>query len=382
MRRPPRVTQPSRRELVAAILGAPLFAAPASAAPTAPVAIAKCPSYDLDQVELLNGMFEQLGGLSGIVRNKTVTVKVNLTGSPALKLQGRPLGVTHYTHPKQIAALAHLLDRAGARRIRFVESAWATAGPLEEYMLDSGWNVRQLKAVSTKVSFENTNGLGTQKKYVKFAVPGGGEIFPSYHLNQIYDETDVFVSMAKLKNHATCGVTLSMKNIFGITPASIYGDDAGRDNPNEAPTKGRGEVCHAGKRNPSAIAAPERNPSSSRAAEFRMPRITAELVAARPIHIALIDGIETVTGGEGPWIGGLRHVKPGVMIVGTNPVTADTVATAVMGYQTRAAKGEGPFRKCDNTLLLAEALGIGTAELGRIEVRGAAVADVMFPFPV
>jgi len=355
-------------------------AAPATAAPTAPVAIAKCPSYDLDQVELLNKMFDQLGGLGGIVKNKTVTVKVNLTGSPGLKFQGRPLGVTHYTHPKQIAALAHLLDRAGARRIRFVESAWATSGPLEEYMLDSGWNVRQLKAVSSKVSFDNTNGLGTQSKYVKFGVPGGGEIFPSYHLNQIYDETDVFVSLAKLKNHATCGVTLAMKNIFGITPASIYGDDAGKDEPNEAPTKGRSQVCHAGKRQPASIAAPEKNPASSREAEYRMPRIVADLVAARPIHLSLVDGIETVTGGEGPWIRGLKYVNPGVMIVGTNPVTTDTVATAVMGYQPRAPRGEGAFKKCDNTLLLAEALGLGTAELKRIEVRGESIANVLFPF--
>ena len=46
------------------------------------------------------------------------------------------------------------------------------------------------------------------------------------------------MSMAKLKNHATCGVTLSMKNCFGITPASIYGDDAGVDEPNENPGQG------------------------------------------------------------------------------------------------------------------------------------------------
>ena len=373
-------TQLNRREYLAAMLAAPVAGAPA--APTAPVAIAKCPSYDADQVELLNKLFDQLGGLGGIVKNKTVTVKVNLTGSPGLKFQGKALGVTHYTHPKQIAALTHLLDRAGARRIRFVESAWATAGPLEEYMMDSGWNVRQLKAVSSKVSFDNTNGLGGQKKYVKFAVPGGGEIFSSYHLNQIYDETDVFVSMAKLKNHATCGVTLSMKNIFGITPASIYGDDAGKDEPNETPAKGRGTVCHAGKRQPASIAAAEKNPASSREAEHRMPRITAELVAARPIHISLVDGIETVTGGEGPWIAGLRHVKPGVMIVGTNPVSTDTVSTAVMGYQPRASRGEGAFKKCDNTLLLAEALGLGTADLARIEVRGESIANVLFPFSV
>jgi uncharacterized protein (DUF362 family) len=371
----------NRRELLAGILAAPVVGAPSSA-PTAPVAIARCPSYDADQVELFNKMFDQLGGLGGLVKNKSVTVKVNLTGSPGLKFQGKPLGVTHYTHPKQIAALTHLLDRAGARRIRFVESAWATAGPLEEYMLDSGWNVRQLKAVSPKVSFDNTNGLGTQTKYVNFSVPGGGEIFPSYHLNQIYDETDVFVSLAKLKNHATCGVTLSMKNIFGITPASIYGDDAGKDEPNESPTKGRVNTCHFGKRQPAAIAAPEKNPDSSREPEYRMPRITAELVSARPIHLALIDGIETVTGGEGPWIRGLGHVKPGVMIVGTNPVTTDTVATAVMGYQPRAPKGEGAFKKCDNTLLLAEKLGIGTADLNRIEVRGETIANALFPFPV
>ena len=43
------------------------------------------------------------------------------------------------------------MGRAGARRIRFVESAWATAGPLEEVMLDSGWNVRSLQAAAPGV---------------------------------------------------------------------------------------------------------------------------------------------------------------------------------------------------------------------------------------
>ena len=61
----------------------------------------------------------------------------------------------------------------------------------------------------------STNGLGHAKKYVKRNVSGGGLIYPSFHFNQICDETDVFVSLAKLKNHATCGVTLAMKNIFG-----------------------------------------------------------------------------------------------------------------------------------------------------------------------
>lgn len=367
----------TRRDLLAAMMAAPGLA---KSAPTAPVAIAKCPSYEEDQAALLSRMFDRLGGLEGLVKGKSVTVKVNLTGSPALKFQGRPLGATHYTHPKQIGAFAHLCVKAGARRVRFVESAWGTAGPLDEYMLDSGWNVRQLKSAGSNVSFENTNGLGNFKKYVKFPVASAAGIFSSYHLNQIYDETDVFVSMAKLKNHATCGVTLAMKNIFGITPASIYGDDAGKDEPNESPTKGRVECCHFGKRSPASIAASEIDPRSSREPSYRMPRVTVDLVEARPIHISIVDGIETVTGGEGPWIRGLAYVKPGVMIVGTNPVTTDTVATAAMGYDPRA-QGCGAFKRCDNTLLLAEERGLGSADLNRIEVAGTPIAEAMFRFP-
>ena len=148
------------------------------------------------------------------------------------------------------------------------------------------------------------------------------------------------MSMAKLKNHATCGVTLSMKNIFGITPASIYGDNAGIDEPNENPSSGRGSVCHVGKREPSKSAPQEKNPSSPREPGYRMPRIVAELVSARPIDIAFVDGIETMAGGEGPWIRKmLRVVQPGVLILGTNPVTTDSVATAVMGYDPRADRG-------------------------------------------
>lgn len=370
----------TRRDILAAMLAAPALGADAATAPATPVAIAKCPSYAEDQVALLSGMFDKLGGLERLVKGKTVTVKVNLTGAPALKFQGKPLGVTHYTHPKQIGAFAFLVHKAGARRVRFVESAWGTAGPLAEYMLDSGWNVRQLQSSAPNVEFVNTNGIGPYKEYAKFTVHGGGLIFPSYHLNKVYEETDVFVSMAKLKNHATCGVTLAMKNIFGITPASIYGDDAGEDEPNESPTKGRVNTCHFGKRAPAKIAAAEKDPNSSRESFDRMPRITAELNAARPIDISIIDGIETVTGGEGPWIRGLKYVKPEVMIVGTNAVCTDAVATAVMGYDPLAPRGQGAFVKCDNQFLFAQQLNIGSADLKRIEVRGLQVADAMFRF--
>src|SRR5262249_39342782 len=156
---------------------------------------------------------DQIGGVEKLGKDKTVTMKLNLTGRPGLKFQGKPLGLTHYTHPKTVGAMIHVMGQAGAKRHRLGESDWGTSGTVEGYMRHSGWNVRTLQGAAPKVEFENTNALGKFKKYSRFKTPNGGLVFPAYDLNQAYEDTDVFVSMAKLKNHATCGVTLSMKNI-------------------------------------------------------------------------------------------------------------------------------------------------------------------------
>ena len=373
----------TRREWIALISAAPLLKAapgPEGTPAAAPVAIAKCASYDEDVTARLATMFDQLGGLDHMVRGKTVTIKLNMTGSPGLRVDGRPPGVTHYVHPKLVGATAHLMGRAGARRIRFVESAWATSGPLEEYLLDSGWNVRQLLAAAPGVEFENTTALGKGRKYARFKVPGGGYLFPAYDLNHAYEDTDVFVSMAKLKNHATCGVTLSMKNCFGMLPASIYGDDAGVDEPNENPTAGRAKTMHRGARQPSKSVPAELDPASSREPGYRVPHIVADLVKSRPIDLEIIDGIESIAGGEGPWIKGIRRVQPGVLLAGLNPVSTDAVAAAVMGYDPRAARGTAPFRTCENTLLLAERHGVGSADLRRIDVRGVPIAGAIYRY--
>src|SRR6058998_3869651 len=111
----------TRRELLgfagAALAQRTLLAGPAPAAQT--VAVAKCATYsDSEVLANLKTMFDQLGGIGRLVRNKTVTVKLNLTGSPGQRFQGRVLGSTHYTHPQVIMATAHLMGEAGAVRIR------------------------------------------------------------------------------------------------------------------------------------------------------------------------------------------------------------------------------------------------------------------------
>jgi uncharacterized protein (DUF362 family) len=371
----------TRREWIAMISATPLLkAAPSPEVPAAPVAIAKCASYDEDVTAKLTAMFDQLGGLDRLVRNKTVTVKLNLTGAPSQRVKGLAPALTHYTHPKLVGATAYLMGRAGAKRVNFVESAWATAGPLEDTMLDSGWNVRSLQSSFTGVEFENTNALGKGKSYARLKVPENPYMYPAYDLNHAYADTDVFVSMAKLKNHATCGVTLSLKNCFGTIPASIYGDTAGVDEPNESPTNGRLAVGHEGKRQPSKSAPQELHFGANHDPGYRVPHIVADVVAARPIHLAIIDGIETIAGGEGPWIRGVRVVKPGLLIAGLNPVCTDAVSTAVMGYNPRATRGTAPFQTCDNTLLLAEQHGLGTTDLKLIEVIGVPIAQALYRF--
>jgi uncharacterized protein (DUF362 family) len=192
-------------------------------------------------------------------------------------------------------------------------------------------------------------------------------------LSQAYEDTDVFVSLAKLKEHADCGITLSLKNCFGIVPASIYGDDAGIDEPNERPNKGRSSVVHFGKRQPAKIAPPELYPGEgAKTGSYRVSRVVADLAVVRPIHLAIVDGVESMAGGEGPWIRGVRPVKPGILVAGLNPVSTDTVGATLMGHDPRTFKPAG-----ENTLLLAEAHGVGAADLSRIEVRGVKIVDAM-----
>jgi uncharacterized protein (DUF362 family) len=325
-------------------------------------------------------LFDQLGGLERIVRNKTVAIKVNLTGSPTLRLGYAPLEDTHYTHPGVIAAAVHLMGRAGARRVRILESPWSTADPIEEYVLQANWEPRDILTAAPKVEFENTNWLGQAKKYSRFPVPHGGHMFKAFDLNHSYADCDVFVSMAKMKDHVTAGITLSMKNCFGITPCTIYGEGAGVDEPSLLPKGGRG-MFHSGHRQPSKSAPPENDPKSPREGGYRVPRIVADIVAARPIHLAIIEGIKTMAGGEGPWTGpGLRTVSPGVLIAGTNCVTTDAVAMSVMGYDPMADRGTPPFETCDSTLRLAEELGVGTRDLKQIEVVGTPVEQARFSF--
>jgi len=373
-------SQMTRRELLSGLGAAGLAVAQpsrAANAPTAPVAVAACKTYGTELAPALERMFDQLGGLGRLVKGQTVAIKLNLTGSPRYRLGYRPAELAQWPHPRVIAATVHLLGRAGARRIRLLESCWSTAEPVEEYLLEAGWEPNDILNAAPNVECENTNWLGRGQKYSRLAVPAGGYIYKGFDLNHSYEDCDVFVSLAKLKEHRTAGITLSMKNCFGNAPATIYGDGAGQAEPSEFPRGGR-NMFHRGNRQPAGWT--ENDLSSPRDDGYRVPRIVVDLVAARPIDLAILEGIRSMAAGEGPWIPGVRPNRPGLLVAGANCVTTDAVATALMGFDPLADRGTAPFETCDSTLRLAEDVGLGTRDLKRIEVVGVPIQKARYRF--
>ena len=353
----------------------------AATPPTGKVTVGKCKDYGSDLVPTMEKMWDQLGGLGKYVKGKTVAMKVNFIGVRSQRLGDNTMEDTFWSHPRFIGAMVHLLGQAGARRIRVIEGPWSTAETLEEVMLSQNWRPEDILNAAPNVEFENTNYLGRGKKYSRFMVPGGGLVFPGYDLNHSYEDCDVMISNAKLKEHAATGVTLSMKNMYGGTPVTIYGQDAGVDEPAIRPQGGRGGVFHFATRPPSKSAPQQIDPNFSKDAGVRLPRIVAEINAARPVHLAIIDGIKTATGAETNYGGPPQAaINPGVIIAGTNTVATDAVAMAVMGFDPLAMRGTSPFARCDSTLAFGEQLGVGIRDLKQNEVVGVPISEVVFSY--
>ena len=396
----------SRRDLLA-VSGLAAGALPQNApppmswCPASPVSVAKVVSYDLDLVAQFEQMFDQIGGIGHLVRGKTVAMKVNLAGASGRGRQvGLTAGQTSWVHPNVVGALTAVFAKLGAKRIRILESTFRKkyGTPLEDTLLNDGWDVNAIKNAASIVEFEDTNGLGSAKQYSTLKVKSRPYIFPAFSLNHSYEDCDFFVSVAKMKNHEELGVTLSMKNLFGITPELLYGLGP---KPPGASQWVRERVFHYGQVQPPAGVPQELDPKSNRYEGWRMPRLLTDICGARPIDLAIIDGIEAIIGGEGTGMPGTKHGKPGLLVVGRNCVSTDAVAMAIMGYNPRAGRHEAPFRLykdphespegaahstrgrhqyADNTAMMGEGAGLGTADLSKIDLRGVPIKEAVYDY--
>jgi Domain of unknown function (DUF362) len=192
------------------------------AGPAEPVSVAKVRSYDEDLTAQFKKMFDQIGGIGNQIKGKTVGIKVNLTGGGGFP--GYTAGDTHWVHPRVVGAVVSAFGSLGAKRIRILESAGGRKPgyKLEDKLLSGGWDVAALRNAAPLVEFEDTNALGEGKQYSLLKVRSKPYLFPAFQLNHSYEDCDFFVSLGKMKNHEEMGLTICIKNLFGITPLGVY----------------------------------------------------------------------------------------------------------------------------------------------------------------
>ncbi len=357
--------------------GAPEAEGPVGRAPTS---IGLCKRYEYPEVRrALGRMLDEIGGVRPLVRRRHVVVKLNLVNTSAEDVGGVPLWLTVTTHPVVAMALGSLLVESGARRVTFCDQLPFRALD-EEAFAGYGYDAKAFnQALDGRARFENTRNRGRHRQYAWVRVPGG-ELASAWEVNRTYVETDVLVSLGKLKSHISAGVTGGMKNLFGVPPSSLYSEDL-KGEPDEDAVGYRSTTLHSCVRRPLTSAESVTGRSIEGDHGYNVPRFIVDLAAAFPIDLVVIDGISTLQTAEGWWIGSMVSVThPGLLIAGRNPVCTDAVAAAVMGFNPDAPDRTFPFVNGANHLALARRRGLGENRLNRLEIAGVGLDAARFEF--
>jgi uncharacterized protein (DUF362 family) len=304
-------------------------------------------------VPALEQMFNDLGGLSDIVKDKTVGLKVNLTGGVG-SANTTPRAVElFWTHPEVVKAAGEFIRDAGPKKIYIIEAIY----DWESYN-NFGFDDAADYLGATLIDL---NATAPYSAHVKRSVGGGYMIYPNFTQNAILNECDCIISFPKAKQHQGGGVTHAMKNLVGSVPLSVYG-----------PGEGSRQQFHRQRKYDNG------NTDSN------LRRVVVDLNMATKIHLAVTDAIKTMSGGEGPWIRGWGSVTFNRLIASKDVVAADSIATKVIGFDPMAADGEDTFGPAESTvgistygginyLKLASEKGLGNYDLAKIQVKGVAV---------
>ena len=168
------------------------------------VAVLEALRYDLPLREIITKGV-QLCGLE--VSGKTIVLKPNL-------VEFDPNGVIN-TNPLVIEAAIDCFRTLGARQVLVAEGPGHRRD--NEYLLTASGIYSVIKEHRVPYVDLNSDDVRPTRLLSSFT-----------NLEQLYlPETlynaDLLVSMPKLKTHHWAGVTLSLKNMFGVVPGSVYG---------------------------------------------------------------------------------------------------------------------------------------------------------------
>ena len=260
--------------------------------------ISKVSRYGEEIASAIISGLRELGVAPEEIRSKTILLKPNLVETH--------VGADHInTHPLVIRGAVEAFLRLGAAKVLVAEGPGHCRDTLR-LLEESGWGEI---LIEDRIPFVDLNyddvytvrNLGRQSRLKTLTFPA------------TIRRADWIVSMPKLKTHHWAGVTLSMKNLFGVMPGMFYGWPK--------------NVLHwAG-------------------IEKSILDINATL---RP-DFAIVDGIVGMEG-DGPIMGTPRHV--GVLAMGRNFLAVDATCTRIMGlnphkirYLAAASDWLGPIRE-------------------------------------
>ena len=212
------------------------------------------------------------------VRGKTVVLKPNLVDY----LPGNAIN----THPMLVLAAAEAFRRLGAKSVVVAEGP----GHQRDTQLVLSQSGYQESLRDEEIRFVDLNRDELIRTPLRASYTGMKQLW----LPRTVLEADFLVSMPKIKTHHWSGVTLAMKNMFGIVPGARYGWPK-----NILHWKGIQESI-------------------------------LDLCATVPIHFVIADGIVAVEG-NGPLNGSPRPL--GRIVLADDPIAADATCARLMGFE-------------------------------------------------
>jgi len=210
------------------------------------------------------------------LRHKSVLLKPNLVEYIA--------GVEVNTNPILVVAAAEAFRNLGARSVVVAEGP----GHQRDTYLVLAESGLEAQLRMQELAFVDLN----RDDLVKVPTRANYTGLKHLWLPRTVLASDFVVSMPKIKTHHWAGVTLSMKNMFGVVPGSKYGWPK-----NVLHWKG-------------------------------IHRSIVDICATAPIHFVVADGVVAMEG-NGPLHGTHRHL--GKIVLADDPVAADFVCAQLMG---------------------------------------------------
>jgi uncharacterized protein (DUF362 family) len=281
-----------------------LVKGPASG-PLLQVALVHCPNYEPERLlEAIRAGWRSTRPPE--VRGKRVVIKPNIADFAP----DRPI----HTDARLVEALIRHLGDLGAREIVLAE------GPPHNRDTEMLFRQSGFEALARRQSVPLIDLNYDDITPVKCVNPRA-TLLKELYLPKTILSADVIISVPKMKTHKLAGITLSMKNMFGVLPGMKYGWPKNTLHWNGIPLS----IC--------------------------------EINGTIKTHYSIIDGIVGMEG-HGPIMGTAK--KAGVLVMGANALSVDATAARVMGVD--------PARV--DYLVMAQTIKLGSLRSENIGVAG------------